>query len=64
MKIRTTFANGLRQTPKDFDFAVFPNIVFSKPPEDVKIIDREKSFALALEWGHWAVVVWFIKEKI
>lgn len=59
--IRLTTANGLRQKPKDYDFALLPNIIFSRPPEDVTIINIRKSFAIALEWGHWAIIIWFIK---
>lgn len=55
--------NGLRQSPKDYDFSITPTIIFSKPPEDVKIIDRGKAFAIALEWGYWAIAVWFVFTK-
>jgi len=61
--IRITTANGLKQKPKDFDFAIFPNIIFSQPPESVGVIDRSCSFAIAFEWGYWALIFWFIKTK-
>ena len=61
--IKITIANGLKQQPKDYDFALFPNIIFSRPPDDMIYINRNKSFAFAIEWGHWDVVLWFIKVK-
>lgn len=61
--INITTANGLKQKPKDYDFSILPNIIFSRPPEDVIEICRENSFCFALERGHWAVVIWFIKIK-
>jgi len=60
--LKLTIANGLKQIPKDYDFAILPNIIFSRPPDDVKVINKA-SFALALEWGHWALVLWIIKLK-
>lgn len=61
--VKFTFISGLRQKPKDFDFSITPTLIFSRPPEDVTIIDRGKAFALALEWGYWAIAVWFVFTK-
>lgn len=63
MKIAITTLNGLKQEPIAFDFSIFPNLIFSRPPEDVTKINRNKSFAIALEWGYWALILWFIKKN-
>jgi hypothetical protein len=60
MKIRTTFINGLKQVPKCLDFHVTPCLTVAR-------VKRQHNgthavgLSIAIEWGHWAVSIIFVK---
>lgn len=56
------FLDGLKQTPKDYDFCITPVLKFGRLPKDCDYQVLANGYALGLEWGHWAIVFqvfWF-----
>lgn len=50
--------NGLKQSPKDYDFSITPCLKFGTlPPEDrTDILDD--GYVIGIEWGYWAVCLY------
>ena len=53
--LKVGFIDGRKQEPKDLDFNITPTLTFANDT-----VKSKKGYALAIEWGYWAVCLMFI----
>ena len=62
-KITPFYLNGLKQNPKDLDFAITPSLVFGSADKE-KIKDLGFAYGLGIKWGYWAMGLKFFGAYI
>jgi len=62
-KLTPFYINGVKESPKDLDFAITPCLVFATV-DKTEIDNMGFVYGLALNWGYWAIGIALYKTYL